>query len=64
MGLTLHCENAMMFLIKIEVAFFMSTLIDATGAGDRREKGMTPKEEMTCNSILGHAVKSCMTVIR
>ena len=54
----------MMLLIKIEVAFFMSTLIDATGAGDRREKGMTPKEEMTCNSILGHAVKSCMTVIR
>ena len=27
-------------------------------------KGGTPKEEMTCESNLGHTVKSCMTVIR
>ena len=34
-------------------------------AGTRAEggKGKTPKEEMTCQSILGHTVKNCMTVI-
>lgn len=48
---------------KVEVAFFNSILPDATGAVDRRGKGKTPKEEMTCKSILGHAVKSRMTVI-
>lgn len=62
--MTIFYENAMMHLIKIEVAFIMSTLLDATGAKEKREKGMTPKEEMTCKSILGHAVNSCMTVIR
>ena len=45
--MTIIYENAMMHLIKIEVAFFMSTLLDAAGAKERREKGMTPKEEMT-----------------
>lgn len=50
--------------IKIEVAFFMSNFSDAAGAGEGRGKGKTPKEEMTCQSILGHAVKSRMTVIR
>jgi len=29
-----------------------------------RGKGKTPKEEMSCQSNLGHAVKNCMTVIR
>ena len=28
------------------------------------EKGKTPKGRMSCRSSLGHAVKSCMTVIR
>lgn len=37
--------------------------MDAAGAGDGKGKGKTPKDEMTCESILGHAVKSCMTVI-
>lgn len=32
---------------KIEVAFFISTRIDAAGADERREKGKMPKEEMT-----------------
>ena len=38
--------------------------MDAAGARDGKGKGKTPKDEMTCESILGHAVKSCMTVIR
>ena len=42
----------------------MSTFFDAAGADDRLEKGKTPKGEMTCQFLLGHAVKSCMTVIR
>lgn len=29
-----------------------------------RRKGKTPKEEMACESSLGHTVKNCMTVIR
>lgn len=29
-----------------------------------RRKGKTPKEEITCESSLGHAVKNRMTVIR
>lgn len=27
-------------------------------------KGKTPKEEITCESSLGHTVKNCMTVTR
>lgn len=50
--------------IKIEVAFFMSNFSDAAGASEGKGKGNTPKEKMTCQSILGHAVKSRMTVIR
>lgn len=38
--------------------------MDAAGAGDGKGKGNTPKEEMTCESNLGHTVKSCMTVTR
>jgi len=49
---------------EIEVAFLRSTLFDVAGTGERREKGDTPKEEISCGSILGHAVKSRMTVIR
>ncbi len=38
----------MIWLIdKIEVAYFKSTRIDASGADERREKGKTPKEEIT-----------------
>lgn len=54
----------MQLISQIEVAFFMSTRIDATGAGERREKGKMPKEEMTWKSNLGHTVNNCMTVIR
>jgi len=49
---------------KIEVAFFKSILFDAAGAEDEGRKGNTPKEEIVCRSILGHMVKSHMTVIR
>ena len=38
--------------------------MDAAGAGDGKGKGKTPKDEMTCESILGHTVKNRMTVIR
>ena len=41
----------------------MSNFSDAAGAWEEKGKGNTPKEEMTCQSILGHAVKSRMTVI-
>lgn len=37
--------------------------MDAAGAGEEKGKGNTPKEGMTCSLTLGHAVKSCMTVI-
>ncbi len=49
--------------IKIEVAYFMSNSFDVTGTDEEEGKGKTPKEEMTCKSSLGHAVKNCMTVI-
>ena len=49
---------------KIEVAYFNSILSDAAGADEGRRKGKTPKEEMTCESSLGHTVKNRMTVIR
>ena len=42
----------------------MSTLFDAAGAEEKTEKGKTPKGRISCGSPLGHAVKSCMTVIR
>ena len=42
----------------------MSIPIDAAGADERGRKGGTPKEEMTCQSSLGHTVKNRMTVIR
>lgn len=42
----------------------MSTSVDVTGTVEAVEKEKTPKEETTCESSLGHAVKSCMTVIR
>ncbi|MCI8542562.1 MAG: hypothetical protein HFH95_04500 [Lachnospiraceae bacterium] len=48
---------------KIEVAFFKSTFSDAAGAEEEKGKGNTPKEGMICSLTLGHAVKSCMTVI-
>ena len=48
---------------KIEVAFFKSTFSDAAGAEEGKGKGNTPKEGMICSLTLGHAVKSCMTVI-
>ncbi len=48
---------------KIEVAYFMSTSFDVTGTGEEEEKGKTPKEEISCGSSLGHAVKNRMTVI-
>ena len=49
---------------EIEVAFFMSTFFDAAGAEEKMEKGKTPKGRISCRLFLGHAVKSCMTVIR
>ena len=42
----------------------MSTSIDVTGTVEAVEKEKTPKEETAWKSSLGHAVKSCMTVIR
>lgn len=37
---------------------------DVTGTDEEEGKGNTPKEEMACASLLGHAVKNRMTVIR
>ncbi|MBQ7919342.1 MAG: hypothetical protein IJ324_05325 [Lachnospiraceae bacterium] len=42
----------------------MSTSVDVTGTVEAVEKEKTPKEETAWKSSLGHAVKSCMTVIR
>lgn len=41
----------------------MSTNVDAAGAEETFRKEKTPKERITCLFFLGHAVKSCMTVI-
>ncbi|MCI9319549.1 MAG: hypothetical protein HFH05_05650 [Lachnospiraceae bacterium] len=43
---------------------FKSNLPNTTGVDAGRQKGRTPKEERTCESILGHTVKNRMTVIR
>ncbi len=48
---------------KIEVAYFKSMFSDVTGTGEEKRKGKTPKEEISCISSLGHAIKSRMTVI-
>lgn len=48
---------------RVEVAFFISTFSDASGAGEGDGKGRTPKERISCESGLGHTVKNCMTVI-
>ena len=48
---------------KIEVAYFKSIFLDVTGTEEGRRKGNTPKDETSCMSILGHTVKSRMTVI-
>ena len=62
--MTVLWEGAIMSINKkIEVAYFMSTSFDVAGTDDEEEKGKTPKEEMSCISSLGHAVKSRMTVI-
>lgn len=41
----------------------MSTGSDVTGTEEETGKGTTPKEEMTCESILGDTSKRCITVI-
>ena len=62
--MTVQDEDAIIQLNKeIEVAFFKSIFSDVTGTGEEQRKGKTPKEERSCKSILGHAVKSRMTVI-
>ena len=62
--MTVVGENAIIQLNKeIEVAFFKSIFSDVTGTGEEEGKGKTPKEEMSCMSILGHAIKNRMTVI-
>ena len=50
-------------MIVIEVAFFISILPDAAGADDGRRKEKMPKALDDCGFVLGHAAKSCMTVI-
>lgn len=62
--MTQSSENAIIHLNKkIEVAFFKSIFSDVTGTEEGRRKGKTPKEEMSCTLILGHTIKSRMTVI-
>lgn len=57
-------ENAIIQLnMKIEVAYFKSIFSDVTGTEEEERKGKTPKEEISCISNLGHAIKSRMTVI-
>ncbi len=41
----------------------MSNFPDVTGTDEGERKGGTPKEEISCGLILGHKVKSLMTVI-
>ena len=48
---------------EIEVACFKSSSFDVAGTEEKEGKGKTPKEEITCESSLGHTIKSCMTVI-
>lgn len=56
--------NYNLTFIKIEVAYFMIIFSDVAGICEEERKGKTPKEEMSCASILGHTVKSRMTVIQ
>lgn len=52
------------FIFEIEVAYFISTFFDVAGTEEKEGKENMPKEEISCVSILGHAVKNRMTVIR
>ncbi len=47
----------------IEVAFSISKDMDVAGTEEVTGKEKTPKGETVCTFFLGHAVKSCMTVI-
>ncbi len=50
-------------MIVIEVAFFISILLDVAGADDGRRKEKMPKALDYCGFMLGCAVNNCMTVI-
>lgn len=47
----------------VEVAYFISTVLDVADTEDETGKGNMPKESGDCNQVLGLAVNSCMTVI-
>lgn len=48
---------------EIEVACFKSKVPDVAGTEDGMGKGNAPKEEKSCDLILGHAANNRMTVI-
>jgi len=45
--------GAMIVFTRIEVAFFKSNALDASGADEEAGKGKTPKEEMPVHQVLG-----------
>lgn len=45
-------------IMLIEVAFFKSTFVDAAGAVERKGKGKTPKDEKTCDRVLGMRLRT------
>ena len=47
----------------IEVARFMSSRSDAAGAEEGLQKGRAPKGHIPVSVLLGHRIKSLMTVI-
>ena len=50
-------------MIVIEVAFFISILLDVAGADDSGRKEKMPKALDYCGFVLGRTANSCMTVI-
>ena len=50
-------------MIVIEVAFFISILLDVAGADDSGRKEKMPKALNFCGFMLGHTMNNCMTVI-
>lgn len=47
----------------IEVADFISSLLDVAGTGEKRRKESPPKEYISVGVFLGHGVNNFMTVI-
>lgn len=64
LGGTQFFQPTYLYSNKIEVAYFISTLSYVSGTVEDFGKGNVPKGNIPVYIVLGHIVKSCMTVIR